>query len=190
MKRVAKGCRGYRNYRRKIQILEIAVGAVMIIGQLIARNFTDNQAAKNILTVLAILMVLPVANVASPFLAAIRCRAPGDGFYQAVSLYENRCLMLYELIVTSKEQIIPIDAAAIHPTGIYLCCTGTGAKFDRAKAETFLKGMFSAHSLTGHIKIFSDTDSFKRRLKSLKAAEADDRDRLELEAALLKQLSM
>ena len=188
MRRIAKGCRGYRNYRRKIQLIEIIIGAAMIIGQLVARNFTDNPAAKNILPVLAVLMVLPVANVASPFLAAIRYPAPKDSFYQAISPYENRCLMLYELIVTSKEQIIPIDAAAIHQTGVYLCCTGP--KLDKAKAGTFLKGMFSAHSLGSHIKIFSDEDSFKRRLKSLKTAETDDTNRIEMEAALLKQLSM
>ena len=187
MKRISKGCRGYRNYRRKIQILEIALGAAMILGQLAARNFTDNEAAKNILTVLAVLMVLPVANVASPFLAAIRCQIPKDSFYQAVSPYEGRCRILYELIITSKEQIIPIDAAAVHPSGVYLCCTG--AKLDKIKAETFLKEMFSAHGLGNHIKIFTDEESFKRRLKSLKPQEAAEADILR-EASLLKQLSM
>ena len=62
MKRIQKGCYGYREYRRKMQSLELIIGAAMIIGQLLARNFTDNQAAKNILTVMAVLTVLPVGQ--------------------------------------------------------------------------------------------------------------------------------
>ena len=90
----------------------------MIIGQLLARNFTDNQAAKNILTVMAVLTVLPVANVASPFLASFRFRTPKKEFYQSIFPFEEKCVVLYDLIITSKEQILPLDAVAVHPTAV------------------------------------------------------------------------
>ena len=35
MKRIQKGCYGYREYRRKMQSLELIIGAAMIIGQLL-----------------------------------------------------------------------------------------------------------------------------------------------------------
>ena len=69
-KKVQKGEYGYRSALRKEQIIKVAIGAAAILLQLAARMLTDNQAAKNILTVMAILSVLPTANVASPMLAA------------------------------------------------------------------------------------------------------------------------
>lgn len=189
MKKIPKGCRGYRAYRRKIQLLEIGIGAAMIIAQLLARNFTDNQAAKNILTVMAVLMVLPVANVASPFLAAIRCRLPEETFYESIKPYEGRCRILYELIITSKEQIIPADAAALHPNGVYLCCTS--GKLDKKKAESYLNEMFSAHRLDANVRIFTEAGAFERRLKSLKPMESfEDDGSVDYGAELLRNLSM
>ena len=65
-----KGQYGYRDYHRKIQLMKVLFGAAMILVQLLARNFTENQAARNVLTLMAILSVLPTANVASPLLAS------------------------------------------------------------------------------------------------------------------------
>ncbi len=46
--------------------------------------------------------------------------------------------MLYDLIITSREAIIPVDAAAVHPTGVYAYCTAK--RLDTGKAECFFKG--------------------------------------------------
>lgn len=58
-KKVQKGEYGYRSALRKGQIIKVVIGAAAILLQLAARMLTDNQAAKNILTVMAILSVLP-----------------------------------------------------------------------------------------------------------------------------------
>ena len=51
-KKVQKGEYGYRSALRKEQIIKVAIGAAAILLQLAARMLTDNQAAKNILTVI------------------------------------------------------------------------------------------------------------------------------------------
>ncbi len=189
MKRIQKGCYGYREYRRKIQILELIIGAAMIIGQLLARNFTDNQAAKNILTVMAVLTVLPVANVASPFLASFRFRTPKKEFYQSVLPFEEKCVVLYDLIITSKEQIIPLDAVAVHPTAVCGYCSNP--KVDIARAEKFLNDMFTAHRLDGNVRLVKDSGAFLRRLKGLKPSSAyEDDGSVDYASELLKNLSM
>lgn len=189
MKRISKGTYGYRTYRKRVWMIELAIGAAMIIGQLAARNFTDNQAAKNILTVMAVLTVLPVANVASPFLAAFRYRTPDRAFYEAISAYEDRSLILYDLIVTSKEQILALDAVVVHPTGVYAYCTSP--KADKHKGETFLNTMFTGHRLDGNVKIFTEQGAFERRLKSLKpASQYEDDGSVDYGAELLRHLSM
>ena len=65
MKKYDKGQYGYRNHHKKAETGKVAFGAAMIIVQLAARNFVDSTAWKNILTVMAIVTVLPAANLAS-----------------------------------------------------------------------------------------------------------------------------
>ncbi|MBS6646644.1 MAG: O-linked GlcNAc transferase-like protein [Clostridiaceae bacterium] len=185
----AKGQYGYRNYRRKIQILKVLFGAAMIIAQLLARNLTDNVAAKNILTVMAILSVLPTANVASPLLASWRYRTSSEEFHNRVSAYESRFPVLYDLILTSKEAVMPMDAIAVHPHGVYAYCISP--KVDTAKAEKFLNEMFTGHKLDPHVKIFKDEALFFKRLEQLKpASEYEDDGSCGYSLDLLKSLSM
>ena len=189
MKRISKGSYGYRNYRKKIQMIELAVGTAMILAQLLARNFTDNQAARNILTVMAILTVLPVANVASPFFAAFPYSTPGKDFHKALIPYDEKCVILYDLIVTSKEQILPLDGIAVHPAGVCAYCSNP--KTDMKKAESYLNSMFTAHRLDGNVRVINDLGAFERRLKGFKPASSyEDDGSVDYAAELLKNLSM
>ena len=184
-----KGEYGYREYRRKVQVGEVLFGAVMILVQLGARQFTDSQAVKNVLTVMAILSVLPTANVASPLLAAWRYKTPPRSFLERVQVYESKFPVLYDLILTSKEAIMPVDAAAVHPTGVYLYCTSR--KVDAKKAEKFLNDMFAAHHLDPHVRMIQEEKAFFQRLESSKpASEYEDDGSTQYTLELLKQLSM
>ena len=110
-----KGEYGYRTHHRKMQIGMVAFGAAMILAQLAARHFVEDQAWKNILTVMAILSVLPTANIASPLFAGWRFKTPPKEFYDRVHPYEERFTILYDLVITSKEFLI------IHSSGrVYL----------------------------------------------------------------------
>lgn len=185
----AKGQYGYRNYHRKIQLFKVLFGALMIIAQLLARNLTDNVSAKNILTVMAILSVLPTANAASPLLASWRFTTSSEEFYKRVLPYESKFPVLYDLILTSKEAIMPMDAIAVHPHGVYAYCISQ--KVDAAKAEKFLNEMFAGHKLDPHVKIFKEESLFFKRLDQLKpASEYEDDGSTGYSLDLLKSLSM
>ncbi|MEY8337240.1 O-linked GlcNAc transferase-like protein [Lachnospiraceae bacterium 62-35] len=184
-----KGEYGYRKSHRNMQLALVGFGAAMILLQLAARNFTDNQAAKNILTVMAILSVLPTANIASPMLAAWRYRTPPTPFYERLQVYESRFTILYDLIITSKESIMPMDAIVVHPTGVYCYCISL--RLDGRKGESFLNGIFSAHKLDPHVKIIQDEKMFFQRLDSLKpSSEYEDDGSVEYGISVLKSLSM
>lgn len=43
-----KGQYGYRNYHKRMQSVKVLFGAAMILIQLGARNFTDNEAVKQL----------------------------------------------------------------------------------------------------------------------------------------------
>lgn len=189
MKRKKKGQYGHRNYHRKLQFIKIAVLVAFILGQLIARNFTDVQTVKNILTVMAILTVLPAANLASPYIAAFPYRTPPEDFYHTVNAYEDQFKILYDLVITTKDAVLPVDAIIVHPTGVYAYCVNK--KADVQKAEKALNDTFREQRLDPNIKIMKEEHAFMKRLKSLKpASEYEDDGSVDFAAGVLKSLSM
>ena len=179
--KIRKGQYGYRDQHKKSRALLTGLFAVAIIAQLIARQLASEQAAKNILTVMAILTVLPMANLASPLLASWK--------YEKARAYEGKCTMLYDLIVTTKEQILPLDAVAVHPNGVFAFCSNE--KTDLSKAEKAVNALFQANKLDPNVKLIRDPHAFFRRLDSLKpASEYEDDGVVAYAAALMKNLSM
>ncbi|MCD8121392.1 MAG: O-linked GlcNAc transferase-like protein [Clostridiales bacterium] len=187
--KIEKGQYGYRNRRKRNHVICILVVGAVILLQLGARLIVKTEMTRTILTVTAILTVLPLANVASPLLASWKYRTPDEDFYHRMKRYEDRCQMLYDLIVTTKEQIIPVDAASVHPNGVCLYCPET--KLDTAKAEAALNQMFAANRLQLHIKIFRDEHGFVRRLDSLRPmSEYEDDGTVDYAVRTLKSQSM
>ncbi len=187
--KIQKGEYGYRNQNKKTRAVITGLFVAAIIAQLIARQLSSTQAAKNILTVMAILTVLPMANLASPLLASWKYRTIEKSFYEKVQGYETKCIILYDLIVTTKEQILPLDAVAVHPGGVYAFCSNK--KTDLAKAEKAVNALFQANKLDPKVKLIADSHAFFRRLDSLKpASEYEDDGTVDYAAALMKNLSM
>lgn len=184
-----KGQYGYRDHHKKVQLLKVVFGVAMILVQLLARNLTDNESARNILTVMAIVSVLPAANVASPLLASWKYKTITKRFFDQVSPYEEKGIILYDLIITTKEQIIPGDAVLIHPHGVYIYCPEQ--KIDNKKAETTLNDIFSGYKLDRNVKILKDEKSFLDRLHSIRPmSECEDDGSPAYAAGVLKSMSM
>lgn len=188
-KRPKKGQYGYRDYHKKVEMVKLLCGIAAIGVQLWARRFTGQEAMKNILTVMAILSALPVANVAAPLLAAFRYRTPGEEFYRRLSEMEQKVSVLYDLVITSKEQILPMDGIVVHPAGVYAYCSNPGISVDRA--ETFLNDLFRAHRLDPRVKVLTDENAFFKRAKALKPErEYEDDGSVAYGINLLKDISM
>lgn len=184
-----KGQYGYRDSIWRTRLAVTAVLAAAVLAQLGARYLTDDQAAKNILTVMAILTVLPLANMASPLLASWPYRTPPKDFYEKIKPYEEKCIILYDLILTTKEFVIPLDAIAVHPGGVYGYCTAKKLKVK--EAEQSLNKLFTAGGLDPKMKLIPEEKSFLRRMDSLKpAGEGKEDGMAEAAVSLLKSLAM
>ena len=187
--RKKKGQYGYRDSNRKMRLIIVLVLLAAILIQLLARYLTGSQAARNILTVMAILTVLPMANMASPLIASWKYRTPPAAFHKQASAYESRFTILYDLVITSKDFIMPMDAIAVHPKGVIAFCSGR--KVEPAKAEQFLNSMLAGQKLDANAKVIKDETAFFRRLDNLKpSAEYEDDGSLPYVESLLKSLSM
>ena len=184
MKKIRKGEYGYRTSFKKKHIFLISVLAVFIIAQLAARYFTDSQAVKNILTVMAIVTVLPAANLASPLVAIIKYKTPSKEFYEKYSVYEEKFPMLFDMVLTTKDYVLPMDAVAVHPTGI-------NPKVNIHEAEKSLNEILVSQRLDPNMKITGELSTFDKRLKSLKpVTEYEDDGSVEYAVNTMKSLCM
>lgn len=64
--RLEKGTYRYRTAHKKRQLFFVVLFILAIVAQLVLRNFITEQIYKNLVTISAILTVLPMANLASP----------------------------------------------------------------------------------------------------------------------------
>lgn len=189
MKRYSKGQSGYRDYHKKKELLKVVIGAALIVIQLILREFAGSTTLKNTLTVMAILSVLPSANIAAPLFASFKYRSLSPILEKKASAYEEKGALLYDLIISSREQLLPMDVTLVMPDEIYAYCTA--GKADSDKAEGYIKQMLSQQKLNYNVKVIFDENSFLKRLSSLKPKEKnEDNGRTEQAVALLKSLSM
>ncbi|MEG1144742.1 MAG: O-linked GlcNAc transferase-like protein [Clostridium sp.] len=189
MKKKKKGEYGYRNSFKQWQLLKISILVAFILAQLGARYFTTSQTVKNILTVMAVVTVLPAANLASPLVAILKYHTSSKEFYNQISPYEKKFVILYDLVITTKEYVLPMDAVIVHPTGVYAYCINP--KTNIPNAEKAVNEMFSEQRLDPNVKITKDFFAFEKRIKSLKpSSEYDDDGSVEFAAKLLRSLSM
>ena len=118
--KVEKGSYGYRKVYKKRQGAMIFIFLVAILAQVIASKLVASQNFSRILIVMSILTVLPMANLASPFLATFRYQTPSQEEMKKILAFSDRGELLFDLVVTMREQIMPLDYVMIVP-GYALC---------------------------------------------------------------------
>ncbi len=188
-KRIQKGDYGYRRQFRRDRILIIILLLVSILVQVAIRNLTSMNSFRLLFTVTAILTVLPMGIMASPLIASWRYRTPDRSFYDDIHPYEEKFTILYDLILTTKEQVIPLDAVVVHPIGVIGYCPD--AKLDEKKAEAGLNELFASERLDPRIHIMKDLKNFERRLDNLKpASDYEDDGVVEAESEMFRRLCM
>ncbi len=75
---------------KKRQLFFVVLFILAIVAQLILRNFITEQIYKNLITISAILTVLPMANLASPLVVASRIPEVPEELHKACLPYEDK----------------------------------------------------------------------------------------------------
>ena len=187
--KIRKGYYGYRDAHKKTQIRNVSLFAIAIAAILIGRFFVTWEDMKKMMMITAILLVLPMANLASPMLVSWKYKTAPKDFYDAVKPYGEKFTVFYDLIITNTDLIMPIDAAVIHPSGIYMFCPNKN--IDIKKAEKFINEILIGWKLDGNAKIMVEKKNYLNRLASLRdLTEEDDDGSIEYITKVILGLSM
>ena len=169
MKRKEKGSRGYIDgQKKKFGIMTAAffmlVAAFFITGLILCKT------RNNILTVMAILMVLPGAKFAVDLIMVLPYKPVTEELYNKLEAADDKFLHKYECIFTSKERAV--YAAALVITDHTVCVYAPDGKTDASKFEKSLKDYVKADGLSISVVLITDEKQFIRKTELM----SDSRD--------------
>ena len=177
-----KGEYGYRKYFKIKNGIMIGFFIIVILVLFIASKNTKENMSR-ILLVSSILMVLPMANLLSPFLVVFRYRSCE---YDLVKPYLEDKHFLFDIILTMKEQVMPLDIIYIDGEKIFSILSN---KADKRKTEDFIKERMKLGGISVNVKVCENINELKKFIKISQTEENVDNKLNEIRA-ILKSLSV
>ena len=175
-----KGEYGYRRYFKIKNGIIIGFFVFIILLLFISSKITKNADISRILLVSSILTVLPMANLLSPFLVVFKYK-PFE--YEKIKEYLDDKHFLFDIILTMKEQVMPLDIIYINEERIFGILSN---KADKSKTEEFIKERMKIGGIKVSVKI---CDSFSEMKKFVQSKDANDKNLDEIRA-IFKSLSV
>lgn len=177
-----KGEYGYRKYFKIKNGIMICFFIIVILVLFIASKHTKENMSR-ILLVSSILMVLPMANLLSPFLVVFKYRSCE---YDLVKPYLEDKNFLFDIILTMKEQVMPLDIIYIDGERIFCVLSN---KADKRKTEDFIKERMKLGGISVNVKVCESINELKKFIKISQTEENVDNKLNEIRA-ILKSLSV
>lgn len=177
-----KGEYGYRRYFKIKNGIMIGFFIIVILVLFIASKHTKENMSR-ILLVSSILMVLPMANLLSPFLVVFKYRSCE---YDLVKPYLEDKHFLFDIILTMKEQVMPLDIIYIDGEKIFSVLSN---KADKRKTEDFIKERMKLGGISVNVKVCETINELKKFIKVSQTDENVDNKLNEIRA-ILKSLSV
>ena len=177
-----KGEYGYRKYFKIKNGILIGFFIIVILVLFIASKHTKENMSR-ILLVSSILMVLPMANLLSPFLVVFKYRSCE---YDLVKPYLEDKHFLFDIILTMKEQVMPLDIIYIDGERIFCVLSN---KADKRKTEDFIKERMKLGGISVNVKVCESINELKKFIKASQNEENVDNKLNEIRA-ILKSLSV
>lgn len=166
MKRTPKGSRGYVRYekvkRALIALLMFAIPLIIFFTGLIMSG-----TRKNLLTVVAILGVIPAARFAVSWIMIMLAPETPAGVEEQTETLAGDCVRAYELTVTAYEGRMPLDALVIR-SGSVACLSLQGKKDLIPLMEKHIETILKKNGIASvKVKIFPETKAFYERIGSM-----------------------
>ena len=159
-----KGEYGYRKYFKIKNAIIIGFFILIILLLFIASKNTKEDVSR-ILLVSSILTVLPMANLLAPFLVVFKYKSFE---YEKIKKFLGDKHFLFDIILTMKEQVMPLDIIYIDGKKIFALLSN---KADKNRTEEFIKERMKIGGINVMVKV---CDNFNEINKFIKNTENDE----------------
>lgn len=175
MMKIEKGQPGYIK-ARKMRYLIWAVAEFAIVIAVVLLGYFQTGTKMNLFTILAILGCLPAAKMLVEFITMAPHKSVDVDKYQELEEKAGLLIRLYDLVITSTEKVMPVDAMVI--SGHVVCGYSSSNKTDEnLLAQHIKKTLKNHHYDKMTVKIFHDYHAFLARaegLNNMAAVQAPD----------------
>lgn len=142
-----KGTPGYLREKLKIEILRTVVYFAIVIAVFLL-GYSQTHSKKNLLTVVAVVGCLPACKALVGVITRIPYKTVDPALPDEIGTKAPHLTVIYDLVVTSTEKIMPIDCMVISHQKVYGYTTGkksgpagdSGLSAEDAAPERFSRG--------------------------------------------------
>lgn len=170
--KIQKGRYGYRTQYKVRMGIYIAIFLLAILIQYFFAKNTKTTQLKTIWTVTAILTVLPMANLATPYLATWQYRTAPTSQKNVVDTFAAHGIILYDLILTFRDMILPMDFCLVTEDKIFLYLSKKG--MNREKVTEQIEKNLELHRLSHHVQVFDAFETFLSALQMCPVSKEND----------------
>lgn len=177
MKKTSKGKAGYYAYEKKKRFLIMALMFAIPI-TIYVTGLIMHHTRNNILTVVAVLGVIPTARFAVSWIMVFLEKSVPEDIVQITEKNAPDLIRGYELCVTAYEGRMPLDAVVVCGNSV-ACYSSRGNKEKFSFMEQHMAKILSSNDIYGvKVKIFSEKKAYADRIRSLNDNPQPSRDNL------------
>ncbi len=172
MKPINKGQFEYIKNKKRQRAIVCAVCFLLVLAVFLTGYFSTGSR-ENILTVMAILGVLPAAKFAATLCMMLPYHSQAREEYDKIAEASGESILYVDMLLSTEKKVLPTDFIVIR--GGTVCGLATSPKYDVGYAQDYLVGMLKKHGIKANVKIFTDRGKFLKRVKELAALDVDEK---------------
>ena len=184
-----KGEYGYLHKKKIRQIIKVALCAANIL-LLLLLGIAITKSRSNWLTILAVVFCLPLANFITTLVAVFPYHSGSQEKQEEFQKASKGLLVSYDMVITSKELVLPVPFGVISENGVFLYLGEKGKVSGISQAQDYVERMLRANGQDTHVHIFKDWQPFLRRISSLEREDKEYPEKLERQKAVLLAISI
>lgn len=144
-KAVKKGRPGYLEYKLQMEILRTVI-YFAIVAALFWLGYSQTHSNQNLLTVVAVVGCLPASKALVGVITRLPHRSMEKRLVREIREKSASLTMIYDLVLTSKEKIMPVECIAI--SGDKILGYTSSDKVDTAYAVKFVKEILAQNQIS------------------------------------------
>lgn len=170
-KKHPKGTYEYADYKKKIDIV-LMVGLFLLALGLFAIGYFTTGSKKNLLTIVAVLGLLPACKQVVAVIMSLRVRACTQALKSNIDSHIGRLYGMYHLYFTSYDKNFFFAHAVITDNSVL--CLDIADKVDEKAFNAHITDLLLKDGIKDVlIKVFKDEEKYLKRLDELNASTED-----------------
>lgn len=163
--KVEKGQAGYLQAQKRRAGLQVFIGFGLVAAILIA-GYLQTHSKLNLFTVVAILGCLPASKALVGLITILPHKTIEAEKAEEIKAHTNRMTCAYDLVITSREKIMPVDAVVVSGNTVFGYTSNP--KTDPQEVSSHIKNMLAQNRYSKiTVKVFADYTAFLSRIEGL-----------------------